>query len=681
MAQQRRPSPSPLPSFKPPTPTNRRATTEQASNSSLSSRGRSSQRSLSSGKASAATNNISGVQPVAHAGATARARSSSKSSSHRGRSNSQSRPPPTRNNASHHNQRARSRSRSASLTRVTGPGTVASAPRSSIPVASNGPPSRSNTPRGVRSVGPGITFEECKRGTAIGFEFSFDQDEPRNARAPKGERPSGSNTAQSNAKPKPGILDKLFGAPTESPPAATARQTLHQPTVRPRVLLAATVYYNTATNLWIATINTNQRGVARDPATANRYLQAFSFQTEREAREAAIANAPPKMVPFGESPSCFQCHSLFALFRRAAHCRNCGVCVCHSCSVVWPSQTLPPTYNLKKESTVRVCQNCHGLSVSFKNALLDGNYEEAVALYGTGNINLRTPFPVGTKKDEVLYPIHCAVMGGSLDVLRWLLDDHHCPIQRVRGKGRHSRIGGTGPNPGGDPILTSKGRSVLSIALGIAKVDVLRYLVIECDVSVYESTNLKDALRALEAVLAALPSASSVPRAAAVAATRSTVVPHQSTGTAPNLLRGELPPVARWDQASCDNDDDDASVSSEEQGDGHEHENSSRPSEWGSKKSHRTRGSSATTTTTTKSHRSASSSKGRTISSATNIGVATSEVPSCILCFDRPIDSRCRPCGHEICCVECATRLAVCPICGASGTFGPLTTGKDYTEL
>ena len=322
-----------------------------------------------------------------------------------------------------------------------------------------------------------------------------------------------------------------------------------------------------------------------------------------------------------------------------------------------------------------MCQNCHGLSVSFKNALLDGNYEEAVALYGTGNINLRTPFPVGTKKDEVLYPIHCAVMGGNLDVLRWLLDDHHCPIQRVRGKGRHSRMSGTGSNPGGDPILTSKGRSVLNIALGIAKVDVLRYLVIECNVSVYESTNLKDALRALEAVLAAFPSISSVPRAAAVAATRSTTISHQATATAPNLLRGELPPAARWDQASCD-DDDDGSESSDP-GDRDEQEHSSRPSERGSKTSHRTRGG---------SHRSStSSSKGRTVSSsstAADVGAAANdtEVPLCILCFARPIDSLCRPCGHEICCVECATRLAGCPICGASGTFGP-RSGKEYTEL
>jgi hypothetical protein len=276
---------------------------------------------------------------------------------------------------------------------------------------------------------------------------------------------------------------------------------------RPRVLLAATVYNNTATNLWIATINTNQRGVARDPATANRYLKAFTFSTEHEARESAIANAPPKMVAFSDNSVCSMCNGKFAVFRRGGNCRNCGVCVCTNCATTWPAKSVPETYNLKKEANLKVCIACHSLRSSFKQALLDGDFEEAVVLYGTGNVNLRTPFPVSNKKEEVMYPIHAAVEGGNIDILRWLLDDHCCPTKLVRTDCSKKSQHGTDI-----PIVTSKGRSMLGIAIDRVKVDIMRYLVVECGVSIYECIDLKNSLRALEATLTHLPSTKYLPR-------------------------------------------------------------------------------------------------------------------------------------------------------------------------
>jgi FYVE zinc finger len=273
--------------------------------------------------------------------------------------------------------------------------------------------------------------------------------------------------------------------------------------IHSRILLTATVYHNTATNLWIATINTNQKGVAKNPATASKYLKAFSFSSEKEARESAIANAPPKMMKFEDNPNCFICRGKFAMFRRACHCRNCGVCVCNACATTWPSRMIPETYNLKKESAVKICKSCNFLSGAFKKALLDGDYEEAIALYGSGNINLRTPFPQFTKKkEEVMYPIHCAVEGGNIDIVRWLMEDHFCPVKVIRtASGKRPRKGGS-PD---FPILTSKNRSVLSIAMESLHVEILRYLVVDNNVSIYESKDLKASLRALEAVLLALP--------------------------------------------------------------------------------------------------------------------------------------------------------------------------------
>lgn len=336
----------------------------------------------------------------------------------------------------------------------------------------------------------------------------------------------------SNAKNKRSVfMEKLFGnqvgTGTPTPSSSSMAYLDRSQSIHPRILLTATVYHNTATNLWITTINTNQKGVAKNPKTASKYLKAFSFASEREARESAIANAPPKMLPFTENPCCFLCKGQFAVFRRAGHCRNCGVCVCNNCATSWPSRMIPDTYNLKKESTVKICKSCDALSKSFKKALLTGNYEDAIALYGTGNINLRTPFPV-SKKDEIMYPIHCAVEGGNSNVVRWLMDDHFCPIKLIRtGSGKRAKRGMTGDVP----ILTSKGRSVMTIAMASLQIDILRYLVIERDVSVYESKDLKTSLRALEAALQALPS--------------------------PNLSRRDEAPVsARWDDESFSGGDD-----------------------------------------------------------------------------------------------------------------------------
>jgi hypothetical protein len=308
---------------------------------------------------------------------------------------------------------------------------------------------------------------------------------------------------QVSTEAKQGYLPRAEQSPTNNGSIASVVSWQQPERIHSRILLTATVYHNTATNLWIATINTNQKGVAKNPATAAKYLKAFSFSSEKEARESAIANAPPKMMKLEDFSSCFVCRGKFALFRRACHCRNCGVCVCSACATNWPSKTIPETYNLKKESSVKVCKSCNFLSSAFKKALLDGDYEEAIALYGSGNINLRTPFPqFSNKREEVMYPIHCAVEGGNIDLVRWLMEDHFCPVKVIR------TATGKRPKKGGSPdfpILTSKNRSVLGIAMESLHVEIIRYLVVDNNVSIYESKDLKVSLRALEAVLLALP--------------------------------------------------------------------------------------------------------------------------------------------------------------------------------
>jgi hypothetical protein len=425
-------------------------------------------------------------------------RASNTNNKHADRGRDRSRPPATSNNSTTVSRgRSNSRTRSASLSRVTGIPPPASQRKGSLRPPLTLPGRHKHCIiAGPRSIGPGgVSLQDNVNDSTEHLSTSDDENIGRDIAF------ADSPTKSKLKYPKKvgGLMEKLFGNHLSKAISVTLPGSFKYE-IRPRILLAATVYHNTATNLWITTINTNQRGVARDPATANRYLKAFSFSTEREAREAAIANAPPKMVPFNESPCCFLCMAGFAVLRRSFHCRNCGVCICKECSTSWQAKCIPETYNLKKEATVKICLSCHSLSSSFKRSLLEGDYDEALALYDTGNVNLRTPFPVFSKKDEMMHPIHSAAEGGNLDVVRWLIDDHFCPIKHIRTEsGKKYREGNK------FPIVTSQGRSILSISVERVKVDIMRYLVIECGVSVYECTDLNHTLRALEAALMGLP--------------------------------------------------------------------------------------------------------------------------------------------------------------------------------
>lgn len=474
----------------------------------------------------------------------------------RERSLSQTRPPSTQSNhssghsktkSSHTRSRSTSRpplsdassgsrahsSRSASLSRMAASPSHASSNRTH-----QRPPSTFRTRQELLIPKRGRSVSEGDTRSASSFA---DWNAGGTDLAASGSGGSGSGPLlDSSINKKSGLMEKLFGDQVDSASSIQMTGNIGSE-IRPRILLAATVYHNTATNLWITTINTNQRGVAKNPATANKFLKAFSFPTEREARESAIANAPPKMVPFSESPACFSCKGKFAVFRRASHCRNCGVCVCSNCSTTWAAKMIPGTYNLKNESNVKICGSCNSLSSAFKKALLHGDLEEAIALYGTGNVNLRTPFAVPNKV-EIMYPIHCAAEGGNLNILRWLIDDHFCPITIHKIKGMSKR-GTLSDSMNTSSILTSKGRSVLTIAMENLKVDTMRYLVVERSISIYECKELKSSLSALEAALSTLPYSPSPSR----------------------RVEAAVPVMTRWDRSCFDDNSETASSFGEQE--------------------------------------------------------------------------------------------------------------------
>ena len=67
-----------------------------------------------------------------------------------------------------------------------------------------------------------------------------------------------------------------------------------------------------------------------------------------------------------------------------------------------------------------------------------------------------------------MFPIHCAVMGGSLELVKWLVESHLCPLS-VQSDHRTGRS---------ISVQTSASRTLLDLAMtGRPKIDILMYLI------------------------------------------------------------------------------------------------------------------------------------------------------------------------------------------------------------
>jgi len=200
----------------------------------------------------------------------------------------------------------------------------------------------------------------------------------------------------------------------------------------------------------------------------------------------------------------------------------------------------------------------------------------ACILATESNISLcRNVFVVENRR----FPVHCAVMGSSIDLVRWLVDTHLCPISVTRGsKGQLLSV------------QTSARRTLLDIAMsGRPKMDILAYLVSKG----LSLTDVKDPLlptKTLEAVLKGNNAGQLVIHNSAVRATSPVGV------------------------AVIGNDDVDMMDTEEDYDE-------------------------SVTTATSSDH--------------------------CALCCERPMDCVLTPCGHQICCNECAQQIQTCPICKA----------------
>lgn len=289
---------------------------------------------------------------------------------------------------------------------------------------------------------------------------------------------------------------------------------------------------------------------------------------------------------------------------------------------------VPDTYNTKRASTVNVCKSCDWLCNAFRLALLNSDMDHAVALHATGNINLTSPF--NNVKGEVFYPVHAASLGGSLELLRWLVDDRCCPIKSVRLSGINSSA-----SVRYTPIVTSKGRSLLGIAMANNNVHMVRYLVVKKKLSISAERDITPAmvLQNLETVLPLIPDVTD--------GMASDVIDMPSEVTSPALLSPAFASVVEGDYN--DVSPIPPSVAPEQNG----RTLSQEARDFGAIFQHRP-----------------IADEGEN-----DGGGANHEDDECIICYDAKIDCVATPCGHQMCCLKCSNNISRCPVCAQDCEF------------
>ena len=109
------------------------------------------------------------------------------------------------------------------------------------------------------------------------------------------------------------------------------------------------------------------------------------------------------------------------------------------------------------------------------------------------------------------YPIHLAVQSGNLKLVKWLAGDRWCPVRvsiPTSPKQKRGSGGGKKQAQSYGPLLTSKDRSQLGIALSDQKLDIVHYLVAEKNMSFFEEKDVSSvmALANFNSMLRMVPS-------------------------------------------------------------------------------------------------------------------------------------------------------------------------------
>ena len=85
------------------------------------------------------------------------------------------------------------------------------------------------------------------------------------------------------------------------------------------------------------------------------------------------------------------------------------------------------------------------------------------------------------------------------------MNDLHCPVVPKRRKPTMGPVDGILTMNSNEKIVTSKGKTVLDLAMECQELEILHFLVVEKGVSVLQYKNMRVALKTLEAILQSIP--------------------------------------------------------------------------------------------------------------------------------------------------------------------------------
>ena len=246
--------------------------------------------------------------------------------------------------------------------------------------------------------------------------------------------------------------------------------------------------------------------------------------------------------------------------------------------------------------------------------------------------------------------LQCAVLGGSLELLKWLIEEHCCPLRSIRiSSGRQRDAAGTYT-----PILTSKGRSLLGIALENRNIDIVHYLVVKKRMSKYCNFVLQSRPCSFLTILYPVITAEKG-------------VSNEILTQNLDLVLRVLPDNAFQRQHTSHADDIPVPVD----------RTSVRSSSAGSE-NHGIQAEDDNVITAT----SLSDARDETGASQDEVNATNTFCPfhqivgdlpllplQCIICFSNPINCVATPCGHQICCLDCSRNISRCPVCAVECTF------------
>lgn len=195
--------------------------------------------------------------------------------------------------------------------------------------------------------------------------------------------------------PSPTLATAPAGTSTSSFDVSLMPQNIHR-----RTLHSFSVHFSSQTGRWIATLAKVAEGESQNESLHKQRCIQTCFRSEKEAKHFARAFSPPKLMS-PPSHSCSVCSGSFSHRSCPHNCRNCGATIHDGCSTRWGRRQIPKTYVLNSQAlTVRVCKTCDWLSNAFCMALLQGKYQDAVTVFETGNVNLRSSF-AGINKEAM----------------------------------------------------------------------------------------------------------------------------------------------------------------------------------------------------------------------------------------------------------------------------------------